>query len=216
MRKVRKKSLDLQEGYDLTGDERLKSKIENLQVKIKEAEKLLIQQKREGFTTDQRNRLVMIRNSMINGSCYLTYEQIEKEVSPYIELLEKYKELFPDNVYGWADLEIFYYMIGEYEACLDIRKQVYEITGDESYSEEYVESGRVITRRSYNSSAETDGDYTEYFDSIYTYEYDNNGRVAKCTLERYHGGSEEIYRIRTIKIPASGNSAGRDFIISWL
>lgn len=119
---------------------------------------------------------------------------------------------------------------------MESRNAFDEITGDESYSEEYVgndadkvvtkdefgrmvksftyadddwpvdqwsereygESGRVITRRSYNSSAETDGDYTEYFDSIYTYEYDNNGRVAKCTLEQYHGGSEEIHAYSVI------------------
>ena len=221
----------LQEGYDLTGDERLEAK-------IKEAEKRLIKQKREEFTLDQRNQLAAIRGCMIDGFCYLTYEQIEKEVSPYIELLEKYKEVYPDDVYGWADLEIFYYMIGEYEACLDIRKQLYEITGSEWYSEErvwnngednvttedkfgrivksfnyadddwpvdtwdeneYGENGRLITRRVHNSSGHSNGGYTNYIDSIFTYEYDNDGRVEKMTMEDYHVGSEAVcsYSITT-------------------
>jgi len=214
----------LQEGYELTGDERLESKIENLQAKIKEAEKLLVKQEFQEFREEQGQRLDLLHGHIVYGECYLTYEQIEKEVLPWIELLEKYKNLFPEEGNQWGRyLPMLYYMIGDYEACLDVRKQAYEITGEELFSvegytaaysdtedehdeygrqtkvitstdglcpseREYGENGRVKIVRVFNYTSHGEKDSYE----IWNYEYDNDGRVTKQTMERYHNGSGEL------------------------
>jgi len=182
----------LQEGYKLTGDERLESKIENLQTKIKEAEKLLVQKKVEEYLQDERDQFVDMWCNISNGSCYLTYEQIEKKVSPYIELLELYKELFPNDTLGLDSLQYLYYMVGEYEACLDIRKHLYDITGSEVYSiEGYMkkdEYGEVVFDKFGRSIKQIDPD-----GGICEYEYDNNGRIIKyCNSTGYVYGNVAV------------------------
>lgn len=105
---------------------------------------------------------------------------------PYIELLEQYKELFQEDTYGWADLEWLYYSIGKYDECLEIREQVYILTGDERYSEEYIWNNgeNNVTMcdkfgRSVKSIDYADDDWP--VDIIHEFEYGTDGRCVKMT-----------------------------------
>lgn len=80
--------------------------------------------------------------------------------SQYLDILELYKSYFPKEYNHWRYLADFYYVLGEHELCLEIRKQVYELSGLEWYEPE-----------EHSISDESDGEDYSHSSTLYRDEY---------------------------------------------
>ena len=176
----------LEEGYEKIGRESLQEMIEELQKIMEEiAQNEEIKQLVESdeFQEKITEMCERIGNAMFQ---HITDEQLEELCWPLIEALEKYRELYGDleNLRFFRRLPQLYLLVGEFELCAEIRKELYELdpehlsylSSEFSYSSgnymdhyENDEYGRIVTRR-----IEEKGRLQEE-----NFEYGENGKVEK-------------------------------------
>ncbi len=213
----------LEEGYEKIERESLQNRIEEVQViqeEMRTMEAQIQEQKRieeeaEAAETSQEEDVKQLVESgefrEITGKLYrlfsssdqqyITDEQIRELCWPVIEALERYRALYPENLYNYIYLPYLYFLAGEYELCAQIRTELQELVPDRFSSEEstelarmvFDEYGRNIMEERYDMARITEieygqngkvkrvvatGDSTE----IREYEYDSEGRISKATL----------------------------------
>lgn len=196
----------LEEGYTMTERESLEEQIEEYTTwqEIKEQEEAEAAQREEVKQLvespefiEKTEKLHLLFYSNIPQ--YITDEQIRELCWPVIEALEQYRVLYPENVDKYKYLSDLYYLVGEYELCLQIRTKLYEQFPDEEYfsTEWFTETTRVV-RDEYGKVIWLDpnGTMISEFkwqngklirvvhtteDSIETqvYEYGSDGRISK-------------------------------------
>ena len=208
----------LQAGYDLTGDARLKGKLDEIEAQItqiKQAEekarqaeeeaRLAAEEETKATEAEEIKRLVEekeeelfnvdgLYGAWISDDIrlrFLPVTRVEELCRPLVELLEQYKEIYTDDYLTWRYLSHYYYLLGEYEMCLEIRRQIHELqlmeweqrgSDPESYPYEYATEVIEIDRASLTYT------YDEYGrtikikgtgDNLDEYEYGENGRIAQ-------------------------------------
>ncbi|MCI9202758.1 MAG: tetratricopeptide repeat protein [Lachnospiraceae bacterium] len=207
----------LQTGYEITGDLRLKDYIDKLSIGSKEETQVReeignynderveeLQQFLDEELDYKRGDILWMCRGYVNPYFWgyygevLSDEQIEEICNPLVSAIEEYIELTSDEGverYG-GYLSWFYYVLREYDKCLEIRKQVYELTGDANYTpmeytEEYDDSGVTFTYNQYGNII----DWTSKFDNGMTkdvYIYGDNGRLSRVErIENVDGVESE-------------------------
>ncbi len=206
----------LKKGYEATGDERLKERIDEMEASTAEEEAEISE---AAMDSDEIARRVNEISEILGrdggpGFLYshgttnfLTYDQIEAAYRPLAEELEMYLE----NAQGdwekkaWGQLSSIYCHLGEMEKCLEVRRRGYESTGAEwlmpdVYEDEngykYDEYGRMVSASDGTNVTYTEANrYITYDwifdgDSIHNQlEYDSLGRIQSVLT--YESGSEE-------------------------
>ena len=207
----------LQTGYEITGDLRLKDYIDKLSIGSKEETQVReeignynderveeLQQFLDEELDYKRGDILWMCRGYVNPYFWgyygevLSDEQIEEICNPLVSAIEEYIELTSDEGverYG-GYLSWFYYVLREYDKCLEIRKQVYELTGDANYTpmeytEEYDDSGVTFTYNQYGNII----DWTSKFDNGMTkdvYIFGDNGRLSRVErIENVDGVESE-------------------------
>ena len=195
----------LERGYEATGDERLKERIDEMRAAIERERKEI-----EEAEAAKENARIAERVEEIHSFIYqqtpiggqdtfaerhlLTYDQIEAFCRPLAEELEMYlQQGYGEQEYiVWNDLAALYCHMSEMEKCLETRSRGFEATGYETLnpkqshkeSENYIidEYGRAVDTWVYG-----EGDRLVMWDSTasdgepthFEYEYDDLGRISK-------------------------------------
>ncbi|MBD5453178.1 MAG: hypothetical protein HDR30_02475 [Lachnospiraceae bacterium] len=178
----------LEEGYEKIGRESLQEMIEELQTTIEEQQEIM-----EETAQDEEIKQLVESDEFqekiteilkIGPYQHITDEQLKELCWSLIEALEKYRKLHRENWQLFYRLPELYLLVGEFELCEEIRKELYELypenlwyfssdseyTHDDMY-EMFDKYGRRVT-------------YTyEVEDSSHeiNYEYGENGKVVKQT-----------------------------------
>lgn len=133
----------LQAGYEATGDERIKARMEEMKAAAAEREPETLPPAEENdVISDRADEIYDLiyaqggpnQHTSDGSSHLLTYEQIEAAYRPLVEELEMYLEQEEGNWESldwtlWMCLADCYLHLGEMEDCLEIRRKGYEITG---------------------------------------------------------------------------------------
>lgn len=214
----------LEEGYAKTGVERLKARIEEyrtLQAQAEEAAKAARKAEAEQIIDEVSGGLWGLWQAYWGGWIYLSDMQIRELCEPLVDILESYLEDtseadLGDELAGWyhqrclQELSEIYYLLGEYDLCMEKRWQYYEAYGSFEKDRTYVtptehtefyylndgrlrstclvdEYGRLLNRTDYWVD---DGSIA----SIEEYEYGENGKRVKETNRSYavNGGNGEL------------------------
>lgn len=154
-----------------------------------------------------------------NGNFYISDAQIKELCRQYADILEQYRSYFPDKGENWYYLADFYYVLGEYELCMETRKQLYELTGLEwyepgersesieiseyDYSDDFIcysdEYGRCLL----HTGEAKDGMETRTYET--KYEYGENGKlIQKETNNIYQDGGRVENYIETFEYDSKG------------
>lgn len=196
----------LEEGYDLTGDERLKEKTSEIENEINSQLNVTEDQVASEIQVGVKETVPLERIIEINdynlshlSVYYLTYEQLESVYQPLAELLEKYLSVYQNNEKAWEALARIYLHMGKMELCLNTRQKGYEITRYEYLKPEvfistfvnatttYDEYGRVIKdywlEGTLDGSAQTD-----------IYEYENSDKFVAYTWEASNWTEKRVYK----------------------
>lgn len=188
-----------QVGYDKTMDERLGDKIVYFQNLIDEEK---IEKEKEDLLEELNNMQDELHEIYWLQDIYLTDEYVNGLVSPVIEMIEKYFELFPDkyetSTQYLSYLSKYYLMVGEYEKCLQTRKKLYYITGEEKYNPEgYISVGTSDNSVVYSTYDEfgrmiRNEEYRKGSDNLYSMDetkYGENGKKVEMVYENYYDGT---------------------------
>ncbi len=218
----------LQTGYEVTNDIRLKDYIDKLSVvngkdTIQVEDDLIdnIEQNEELKQKLEQSIYDLLHNEEYNyldiqemcrgyicpiySNCCISDEQMIGICTPLVSEIEEYIELTGDrgiNEYGYM-LPLCYYVLGEYDKCLEMRRQLYKITEESIYSPEGYTLGDTIYDQYGNIIATGNGE-SEYIygvngrlscieskDRISTYEYGTDGRLFKSTTMFSNGDKQE-------------------------
>ena len=207
----------LQTGYEITGDSRLKEYMDKLSVGS--GEEIQAGEDDDNYNAERIEELKQFLDeeweeySRVESACsgyidpytwqsyggHLSDEQIEELCRPLVNVIEEYIELIGDvgmqsydGFYKWEygyDLGRFYYALGEYDKCLEVRRQWYELTGDVIFTpaeytvEDKTDVSNIITTYdqygneivSIHENFENNDTYT--FEEVYT--YGDNGRLSR-------------------------------------
>ena len=166
----------LKKGYEATGDERLKARIDEMEAAAEESNTEEIDEsngENDEITRRMREISDLIRGGdggvgevNSDGSTHLlTYDQIEAAYRPLAEELEGYLE----NEQGEWETDAYYQLaaiylhLGEMEKCLEVRRKGYEITGGYGLRPEVYESedGGLVYDE-YGRNIGTSGDSWSY------------------------------------------------------
>lgn len=120
----------------------------------------------------------------------ITDEQAKELCRPMIEVLERYRELYPESWY-YQELPCLYYLAGEYELCAQLIGEMRELFPDNSMVSAYYkdentsaesireevrdEYGRVISSTNYSEGDGNGGNHVEECE----YEYGQNGKLIR-------------------------------------
>ena len=181
----------LTEGYELTGDERLEEKLQELTAQIEKAKSEEIKQAVRAQLEEIREvATVSMHHKWGNGvyGNHLTDTQINELCMPYVELLESYREIYSEDsnmgetpdAPNWKYLFELYIGMGEWEKCLEVRKQLYEITSNEYYLPEETTIYTTKGSNSYNEYGQALSDEAVFDDNEKhsTYTYNENGQMV--------------------------------------
>lgn len=192
----------LEAGYEATGDERLKERIDEMKV-VEDSENVL-----EVVKDDEEivERIFEIHKFIQEETTigwlastdeyhYLTYDQIEMAYRPLAEELEMYLEQVHGEweVYAWRDLENLYCYLGEMEKCLETHRKGCEAEGLESlklyYNDNYLfdEYGRHVGYGDGDTITYGEGYRALTWDNPHIsnhseYEYDSLGRISRIQV----------------------------------
>ena len=138
----------LEAGYEKTGREELHQKIQ---------ETLRQMEVCSPYTLQEMQNVMNQCLSYTSGDYYIPDEPLREICRKYAAYLERCRTYFPDeNWFPYSYLPDYYYVLGEYELCLEARKWLYEKHGYEHYKPEerqenfedgyqvYDEYGRII------------------------------------------------------------------------
>lgn len=211
----------LEVGYEATGDERLKERVDEMRAaaveREREAAEAVIEREKEAAEENERiaERVEEISqfitsetpiNSVDSDEHFLTYDQIETFCRPLAEELEMYLEQGTGDweATAWCRLAEIYCHMSELDKCLETRRRGYEATGDESLDPErpydtgeviYDEYGRESGTWVYGEANRiiTDDLTTQYGYPYYIkYEYDDLGRTSKVHVSAVDPGLGEL------------------------
>lgn len=207
-------------GYEMTGDEQLKERIDEMKASVAE-EKTEISS--PVMDSDEIGRRVSEIKDIVYryggpGSQiyyetnFLTHGQIEAAYRPLAEELEMYLEYAQGDweEAAWAALSDFYCQLGEMEKCLEVRHRGYESTGWYWLMPETHESddglvfdkyGRMISGGDYTSITYSEAYRCIACDGItydgYSFhgqlEYDSLGRIESALIQE-ESGEERQYK----------------------
>lgn len=194
----------LEEGYAMTERASLKEKMEEYSkkleaVKQEEEEAAQVGEIKQLVESDEfQEKAGRWGRRVGNANQYITDMQIRELCLPLIEILEQYRELYPENWQYYSELPCLYYMVGEYELCAQIYKELrelfpgsffepYEVSPTTIGGFVYDEYGRTI--RSYSSHNGEQGFEFEYENE---FEYGQNGKCIRrvSVVSRGHVESE--------------------------
>jgi tetratricopeptide (TPR) repeat protein len=160
--------------------------------------------------------------AFMNGANYIPDEQIKAECRKYVFLWERFQIYCPDEedriavdiciVYDC--IQRAYYILGEYELCLEMRKQLYEKTGDYRFAPEetthyeqndncrrvYDKYGREISY--YMDPNSIEEDVRTSFSHIK--EYGEDGKIMQEKGEYWFDGKHGGKYIKTYEYDESG------------
>lgn len=230
----------LEEGYAKTGSESLKARIEEYKIlQAQEEEAAKAARKAEAEQMMDEVHLWGLWQSYWQGDIYLSDMQIRELCEPLVDIFESYlKDCFEadleDELTEWyyknclQDLSEIYFMLGEYDLCMEKRWQYYEACG--SFEEDKYEGDRLYgtpvehTKYSYSDDGSLYRSYLvdEYgrllncidywageddgVDTMEEYEYGEDGKPVKQTFSYYHDKNGELWRegVRTFEYDSSG------------
>lgn len=203
-------------GYDLTGDERLKEKLDEIEVQlmqIRQAEeeaRLAAEEEEAGneikrLVDEKWEELAAVHILCVEyyqyGNIHISDAQVKELASPLADLLEQYKALFPDDYETWRWLPSYYFLLGEYELCLETRKQIHELqlayweqvlgSDPELYPYEYAPEVTVHRTPDYIRTYDEYGRAIKLQDAddesiVWEYEFGGNGKKVQEISYGYH------------------------------
>lgn len=170
------------------------------ETKVEEIRKLVEENR------DEMGKLASSCMGYSNGNFYISDAQIKEMCGQYADILEQYRSYFPDKGENWYYLADFYYVLGEYELCMETRKQLYELTGLEwyepgecsesieineyDYSDNFIcytdEYGRCIL----HTGEAKDGMETRTYET--KYEYGENGKLIQKKTNNIYQEEERV------------------------
>lgn len=179
----------LEEGYAQTGRESLRERIEELRAEMKAG----VQEQSENeadelwqmvHSSEFRETMNKLRShsSHIGSIQVITDEQLIEMCRPFIENIEQYKALYPEDHSYDRELLDLYIVLGEYETCIEFKQKLDESGLDwDTFPLEHMrdEYGRIYWR---NNKGIEDGALA-YGDGLIetSDEFDSNGRLIKHT-----------------------------------
>lgn len=225
----------LQKGYDLTGNEEIGNKLDEIKEEI-ESRKYAEESKKD-LTSYIENIKMVERSdevkevievckeigeiSVVYEGHFLSYEQLETNYRPFIEQLETYLAVNPNDQEAWEILAWLYLCLGQMQLCLETRQKGYEFTKyehllPEVYTEERssVEGYSIVIFDEYGRKIESESELPDYLYSSYTYGegdrwltseynegnkffmdcefvYDDFGRMVECRGNNYTDDYDE-------------------------
>ena len=178
----------LQKGYDLTGNEEIGNKLDGIKEEIErreyaeESKKVLtyIEHKMEGRSDEVKEIIEVCKEmgeiSAVYEGHFLSYEQLEINYRPFIEQLETYLAVNPNDQEAWEILAWLYLRLGQMQLCLETRQKGYEFTKyehllPEVYTEESssVAGYSIVVFDEYGRKIESESELQNYLYSSYTY-----------------------------------------------
>lgn len=196
---------ELEAGYEVTGDERLKERIDEMR-QIQE-EDIDYENLEDGNTfaalptAEEIDEIEQIVSHVVNHMVsdgeghYLTYDQLEAVFRPLAGKMEAWLEQNQEDPYAWRTLADIYLHLGEMETCLEIRRRAYEATGEAYLAPEDYDDGQGYKTDQYGRDAGTvfgmgDRQTCMYSEDGTTYQiyYDDFGRVSEAVTEFPDGG----------------------------
>ena len=227
----------LQAGYEITNDLRLKDYIDKLSTK--EEDLVQVTEKADNHNEERAEEIRQFLDEELDYNkgdilwmCrgyvnpyqwgyygeFLSDEQIEEICSPLANAMEEYIEITEDegiDKYG-CYLAWFYYVLGKYDKCLQMRKQVYELTGNndykpEEYTEEYVEVGVSFTYDKYGNIITHVTNMRQNPPAADTYYYDSNGRLSKVESNSTSTEGKEMKGLTTYQYDTGGRLVEETF-----
>ncbi len=169
----------LEAGYEKTGREELHQKIQ---------ETLRQMAVCSPYTLQEMQNVMNQCKFYTSGDYYIPDEPLREICRKYAAYLERCRTYFPDENWSldpYSYLPDYYYVLGEYELCLEARKWLYEKHGYEHYKPEerqsnfengydvYDEYGRIIYMQSRSGEA-----YHAAHCEI-KYQYGEDGKLAQ-------------------------------------
>jgi len=143
----------------------------------------------------------------------ITDEQVRELCRPMIEVLERYRELYPENGWMYEGLPSLYYLAGEYELCAQLIGELRELFPDNNNLSSYYkyengetmrdEYGRIVSSTNY-----FDGDGNEG-KQVQEYEYGQNGKLIRTVSTNDAGRSGGVQVITTSTSEYEYDSEGR-------
>lgn len=209
----------LEEGYAQIGRESLRERIEELQVEMEEALRRQSEDEQEElWQSVHGEEFRETMNKLRNHSSHLGYfqvitdEQLKEMCRPFINSLEQYKALYPEDYSFDQELLDLYIVSEEYETCIEFKQKLdesgldWDITSFEHIRDEY---GRIYWR----NNKEIVDDTLNSTDGLYeiSTEFDSTGRMIKHTNKNdgfaYPGEkSETTYYMNMMKGEESAES----------
>ncbi len=195
----------LKKGYEATGDERLKARIDEInaarnassgEADVPAEENDEIADRVEEIWKFMVTEINIFRQDTRGETYLLTYEQNEALFRPLAEELEAYLEQEEGSweSTAWHELGLIYCRLGEMDKCLEARRRGYEITGGDYLAPEVNECQNGNTEDEYGRPIESEAGTRTYGEgdryitwdgtsssgepSHFEYEYDDLGRTA--------------------------------------
>lgn len=215
----------LEAGYEATGDERMKERIDEMRAAAVEREREaaveVIEREKESAEENERiaERVEEISqfitsetpiNLVNSDEHFLTYDQIETFCRPLAEELEMYLEQGTGDweATAWCRLAEIYCHMSELDKCLETRRRGYEATEDEA----------LIPEQSYLGEQLYD-EYGRFIDSEISEVYGDGDRIImedRTTLYGYPDYTEYEYDDlgRIIKVHTRTENPGLGEILS--
>lgn len=192
----------LEAGYEATGDERLKERIDEMRAaaieREREAAEAAAEREREAAEENERiaerveeiSQFIIFEtpiNSVDSDEHFLTYDQIEAFCRPLAEELEMYLEQGTGDweATAWCRLADLYCHMSELDKCQETRRRGYEATEDEA----------LIPEQSYLGEQLYD-EYGRFIDSEISEVYGEGNRIImedRTTLYGYPDYTEYEY-----------------------
>ncbi len=212
----------LKAGYEATGDERLKARIDEMEAPVAEEEAEIPEPSMDSDEIQRRLEEIyeIGQFTWVDESDYkhfLTYDQVEAAYRPFAEELEMYLEYGERN---WMESEPYllegicdllsetYLHLGDMEKCLETRRRGYAVLGSEWYKTDgsyknaegyqYDEYGRGVGSKDTGSyKVYGDGDYVTESAipgvGVTQYEYDGSGRIIRRVEDQDNQRYEFVY-----------------------